>query len=250
MLPNAFHSRARAAVAPPGSVAMRPATADFIDAVTRGSSDVAVVDPMLAERDRDIPGSLSRAHLGTVLYIVLTPEYAQASIELIRELGIGEIVTYDYNDDPSTFADILRRQSRASRGQLLVDALAPQLEKLPRALRHRINHVSEYAHRVDSVERLARVCGITRGTLAKHFRNAGVRSARGFVAALTLLRNYDVLVDRSLPLLDVARAVGLSSERALQRQCVSVSGLSISAIREPLPIERFVDCISSVLTAR
>jgi AraC-like DNA-binding protein len=248
MLRKPFHNRARAAVAPPGSVAIRSATVDFIDAVTRGSSDVAVVDPMLAERDREIPGSLSRAHLGTVLYILLTPEYAQASIGLIQELGTGEIVTYGYNDDPTTFADILRRQSRASRGQLLVAALSPQLKTLPTALYRRINHVSEQAHRIDSVDALARVCGTTRSTLSRQFRNAGIASPWGFVSALTLLRNYDALIDDSLTLLDVARAVGLSSERALQRQCMAVSGLSVAAIREPLPIERFVEHLTQVLT--
>ena len=248
MLRRPFHNRARAAVTPPGSVTIRSATADFIDAVTRGSSDVAVVDPVLAERDHGIPGSLSRAHLGTVLYILLTPEYAQASIDLIRELGIGEIVTYGYNDDPTTFADILRRQSRASRGQLLVTALSQRLKTLPPALYSCINHVSDEGHRIDSVERLARVCGTTRWALSRQFRNAGIASPSGFVTALTLLRNYDVLADRSLTLLDIARAVGLSSERALRRQCIAVSGLSVAAIREPLPIERFVERVVDVLT--
>jgi AraC-like DNA-binding protein len=250
MLRRPFHGRARAAVAPPGSVTIRSAAVDFVDAVTRGSSDVAVVDPILAERDRAIPGSLSRAHLGTVLYILLTPDYAQASIDLIRELGIGEIVTFGYNDDPTTFADILRRQSRASRGQLLVTALAPQLKALPPALRNRISRVSEDGHRIASVEQLASVCDITRWALARHFRTAGIASPSGFVAALTLLRNYDVLSDRSLTLLNVARAVGLSSERALRRQCLAVSGLPVATIREPLPIERFVESVVNVLTAR
>jgi len=251
MLRKPFHNRTRAAVTPPGSLTIRSAAVDFIDAVTRGSSDVAVVDPMLAERDRAIPGSLSRAHLGTVLYILLTPEYAQASIDLIRELGIGEIVTYGYNDDPTTFADILRRQCGASRSQLLVTALSQQLTQLSPALYSRINHVSEQGHRINSVEQLARVCGITRWALSRQFKNAGIASQSGFVAALTLLRNYDVLTDRSLNLLDIARAVGLNSERALRRQCVAVSGLSIAEIREPpLPIERFVECIAGVLTTR
>jgi len=250
MLRRPFHDRARAAVMPPGSVTIRSGTADFIDAVTRGSSDVAVVDPMLAERDRSIPGSLSRAHLGTVLYILLTPEYAQASIDLIRELGIGEIVTYGYNDDPTTFADILRRQSRATRAHLLTTALSQRLKIVPSALYSCIDHVSEDGHRIDSVERLARVCGVTRWALSRQFRNAGIASPSGFVAALTLLRNYDILTDRSLTLLDVARAVGLSSERALRRQCIAVSGLAVTAIREPLPIERFVECIVDTLTAR
>src|SRR5665213_501160 len=102
MLRAPFHVRARSAVAPPGSVAIRSGTVDFIDAVMRGSSDVALVDPMLVARDRGIVDSLSRAHLGTVLYIRLTPEYAQASVGVVRELGEGEIGTCGYSDEPTT----------------------------------------------------------------------------------------------------------------------------------------------------
>ncbi|HXF23434.1 MAG TPA: hypothetical protein VN602_02880, partial [Gemmatimonadaceae bacterium] len=144
----------------------------------------------------------------------------------------------------------LRRQSRATRAHLLTTALSQRLKIVPSALYSCIDHVSEDGHRIDSVERLARVCGVTRWALSRQFRNAGIASPSGFVAALTLLRNYDILTDRSLTLLDVARAVGLSSERALRRQCIAVSGLAVTAIREPLPIERFVECIVDTLTAR
>ncbi|HEY5086122.1 MAG TPA: hypothetical protein VII66_02075 [Gemmatimonadaceae bacterium] len=218
--------------------------------MTRGSSDVALVDPTLAEADPGIPDSLSRAHLGTVLYIRLSPEYAQASVKLLRELGSGEIVTYGYNDDPATFADILRRQSRANRGQLLLRALAPQIAALPAGIRRGVSQISDQGHRIDSVDRLASFCAITRGPLLRHFRNAGITSPWGFVTALTLLRSYDVLIDKSLTLLDVARAVGLRSERSLQRQCVAVSGLSLQTIQAPVSIEYLAECVAGVLTAK
>ena len=250
MLRAPFHIRARLAIAPPGSVSIRSATVDFIDAVTRGSSDVALVDPMLASRDCRIPGSLLRAHLGTVLYIRLTPEYAQASVGLIRELGSGEIVTYGYNDDPTTLAGILKRQSRASRGLQLLDALAPQIATMPPGLRRGIGYISEQGHRIDSVERLATFCGVTRGTLFRHFKTAGIVSASGFVIGLTFLRNYDALIDDSLSMLGVARAVGLSSVRSLRQQAIAVTGLSIQEIRTPVSIEVLTARIASVLTAK
>ena len=250
MIRRPFHLRARAAVAPAGSVAIRSGAVDFIDAVARGSSDVAVVDPTLAGHDQIVSHSLARAHLGTVLYIRLTPEYAQASVRLIRELGSSEIVTYGYNDDPTTFADMLRRQSRAHRGQLLLRALAPQIAGLPVELRCGVNRVSDQGHRIDSVDRLASVCGVARRTLSRHFKIAGITSAWQFVAALTLLRNYDVLIDESLTLLDVARAVGLSSERSLRRQCAAVCGLSLRTIRTPVSVECLAEHMASVLTTR
>ncbi len=250
MLRAPFHVRARSAVAPPGSVAIRSGTVDFIDAVMRGSSDVALVDPMLVARDRGIIDSLSRAHLGTVLYIRLTPEYAQASVGLIRELGEGEIVTYGYNDDPTTFAGILLRQSRANRGQLLLRVLAPQIASMPPELRRGIGYVSEQGLRIDSVDRLAILCGVPRRALFRNFKDAGILSASGFVTGLIFLRSYDALVDGSLAMIDIARSVGLSSERSLQRRTLAVTGLPLREIRAPISIEHLAECIAGVLTAK
>lgn len=250
MLRPSFQARARLAIAPAGTVTLRSGTADFIEAVMRGASDVAVIDPTLAGRDRRVPDSLSRAHLGAVLYIRLTPEYAQASIGLIRELGSGEIVTYGYNDDPRTFAEILRRQSRTTRCQLLVRALAPQIDALPGELRRGIESMGDHGHRIDSVDRLATLCGVTRSTLFRHFRNAGIRSTSGFVAGLRFLRNYDSLVDTSLTVLDVARTVGLNSERSLQQRSIALTGLSLREIQAPVPIENLAQSIAQRLTAK
>lgn len=250
MLRKPFHVRARSAVAPPGFMAIRSGPIDFIDAVTRGSSDVALVDPTLAERDPGIPESLVRAHLGTVLYIQLTPEYAQAAVGMIREIGSGEIVTYGYNDDPATLAEVLRRQSRANRSQHLLRALAPQIAALPPELRAGIDRMADYGDRIDSVDCLASLCGITRGTLWRQFRNVGITSPWGFVSGLTMLRNYDVLVDRRLKIIDIAHAVGLNSERALQRRCVAISGLAFNVIRTSLSIEDLAGRIANVLTTK
>ncbi len=249
MLRRPFHTRTRSAVVPPDYLALRSASTDFIDSVIRGASDVAVVDPTLAERDRGVPASLSRAHLGTVLYIQLTPDYARAAIGMIREIGSGELVTYGYNDDPMTFAGILRRQSRANRGRHLLRALAPQLALLPPDLRDGIDKLSEYGDRIDSVDRLASVCGIARGTLWRHFRRAGITSTWGFVAGLMMLRSYDTLIDTNLRAINVAHAVGLGSERALQNRCLGISGLTLRAIQKPVPIDEFARCIAHVLTS-
>jgi hypothetical protein len=216
----------------------------------RGSSDVALVDPTLAERNREISESLSRAHLGTVLYIQLTPEYAQAAVGMIREVGSGEIVTYGYNDDPTTFARILRRHSRTNRGQLLLRALAPQIANLPPEVRAGVQSMSEYGDRIDSVDSLATVCGVTRSTLWRHLRSAGIASAWGFVTGITMLRNYDALIDTNNGPVAIARAVGVSSARALQHRCTVVVGLNLNEIRKPISIEELADRIAAVLTTQ
>ena len=250
MLRAPFDARAQSAVAPPGSVTIRARALDFLDSLARGSSDVALVDPMLVERNRSISDSLARAHMGTVLYIELTPEYAQASVDLIRELGSGEIVTYGYNDDPATFASILRRQSRANRGQLLLRALAPQIALMPSDLRRGIRNISSHGHRIDSVDRLATLCGVGRNTLFSNFRIAGIKSVSGFITALIFLRNYDLLVDSSLTMIDVARATGFGSERSLRHQLIAIAGLSLQEIREPVSAESLTERIASILTAK
>lgn len=248
MLRGPFQARALSAVTPRGSLIVKMHANDFVDAIARGVSDVAVLDPLLASGEAAIPVSLSKAHLGTLLYIELTPEYAQASIELIRELGSGEIVTFGYNDDPATFGDLLRRQSRASRGQLLIGALKRNIAKMSTEVRRGIAQLGEQGHRIDSAERLAALCGVTRGTLFRNFRTAGIVSASGLVTGLTFLRNYDLLIDHNFTMRDVARAVGLSSERALREGLSRLANISLNELRAPMSIEEFNRRIADTLT--
>jgi hypothetical protein len=247
MLRGSFYRRARAAVAPPGSVTIKRHSRDFIDAVTGGLSDVALVDPTLAARDSRVPESLSRAHIGTVLYIRLTPEYAQASVSLLRELGSGEIVTYGYNDDPATLAEVLQRQSRMHRAQMLLRALAGPIATLPPAIRRGIDHVSEQGDRINSVDRLVRACGVTRMTLSRSFRSAGMAPPRSLLAALAILRSYDTLIDNNVSHLDVALAVGVKSERQLQHRCLTLTGLTLDEIRAPISTEDLVKHMAAAL---
>ena len=248
MLREPFHVRARSAVAPAGQIAIRSGVVEFIEAIVRGASDVAVVDPTLTGPNSAVSDSLVSAHLGTVLYITLTPEYAQAAVRMIRALGAGDIVTYGYTDDPTTFAEILRKQSRASRHEYLLRALEPQISRLPPEFQLGIQAIAEQGDRINSVDNLASLCGVTRCTVWRRLRNAGITSAWGFVAGLSLIRNYDSLIWKDHPIMEIARAVGLGSVRALQRRCVAVSGLSLGAIRAPISIEQLAEHIAITLT--
>lgn len=249
MLREPFHLRARSAVAPPGRIAIRSGVIEFIDAIIRGASDVAVVDPTLAGPNTAVSASLASAHLGTVLYISLTPEYAQAAVKMIRALGAGEIVTYGYTDDPTTFAGILRKQSRASRHEYLLRALEPQISRLPAEFRSGLEAITEQGDRINSVDNLASLCGVTRGTVWRRLRNAGISSAWGFVAGLSLMRNYDSLTGKNLTIMEIAHSVGLGSPRALQRRCLVVSGLPLGAIRAPISIQDLAQSIAVTLTS-
>lgn len=249
MLGKQFYLRARFAVASIGSVALRAGTPDFIDAVVRGSADVAIVDPLLVARDLEVTAALVRAHLGTIIYMRLTPDYAQAALTLLRDLGSGEIVAYEYNDDPRAFSAAIVRQSRAFRGRLLLRGLESRLPTLPPIVHRAVSRVNERGDRIDSINRLAAVCGVSRRTVLRDFQHAGISSAGGFVAGLTLLRNYDTLVDRGVSPVRVARSIGLSSERALRKRCLDVSGSTLDEIRAPMPIEDFAGRIAGVITA-
>lgn len=240
--------RARAAVAPPGQIAIRSGVVEFIDAIVGGSSDVAVVDPTLAGRNRSVADSLVSAHLGTVLYITLTPEYAQAAVKMIRELGSGDIVTYGYTDDPTTFAGKLRNQSRANRHEYLLRALEPQISRLPPEFRSGIQAIAEQGDRIDSVDSLSSLCGVTRSTLWRNLRNVGIVSTWGFVAGLSLMRDYDSLVAEGRTMKDIAHMVGLGSIRALRRRCLVASGLSLREIRAPISIQELARSIAVTLT--
>ncbi len=248
MLEPDFANRVRPAVEPPGILTSRADTSSFIDAVKRGWADVAIVDPTLAQSSAAVPTVLCEAHLGTVLYIRLTQEYAVSLVAFVRRVE-AVVVIFGHNDDPRAFASLLLRSSRTARGKLLLTLLGPCLEELPKSIRDGINDLNERCRRADSVATLACYCGVPRSTLTRRLRMVGIRSAIDLIAALNLVRNFDVLADSRLSLQSSARTLGLASARRLTRRCVGLAGMTPCEIRENPSLESFTTRIVDSLTS-
>jgi AraC-like DNA-binding protein len=238
MVPPASEMRVHAAICPPGILSVRLVPEQFVDSVERGWPDVAVVDPVLTRGIGRIPAVLRATHTPAVLYVPLTPEHAQAAVEFLRLLPVP-VITFGYADDARALAAALLRSGRATRGGLLLDRLAPALARLPQHIARGITQANESHRRVPTTAELAAYCGVHRATLAQAFAQARLWPASRLVAALGLVQEYDALGSATVPLLGVARRLGLNSTRALASRCETISGFSPATIRRGLPFESF-----------
>ena len=241
--------RVRSAVLPPASLAARDHTSELVDALRRGWPDVALLDPTLVNEPGTLVWPLRKAHVGTVLYVYLTREYLVAAIRLGEHLAV-QIMTYGYNDDPSSLRCVLDCRSRAARGAVLLHALAARLSELPPTSQAGIRAANEREADLWSVRQITSYCSVSRHALAIQLHRVGIRSIHSLVTALQLVRNYEVLADKSVSLSMAARLVGVSSARVLDQQCRAVSGTRIAVIRNGLSLECFCDAIVKALLAR
>jgi hypothetical protein len=247
MLTPRLLQRVRAAVRPPASLSVRACTAELIDAVRRGWPDVALLDPTLVSEPGALVWPLREAHVGTVLYVYLTREYLAATIQLGQYLDV-QVMTFGYNDDPSSLICALNCRGRSARGEILFGALAVHLAELPPFTRAGFHAANQREAELYSVRQLTSYCRVTRRVLALQLYQAGLRSVHSLLTALQLVRRYEVVSDKSIPLSTVALLVGVSSARTLERQCRSVSGRRIADIRGGLSLECFCDAIANQLS--
>lgn len=247
MLPPVSRARVQSAIRPPGILSVRLVPDQFVDAVERGWPDVAVLDPTLARGLGHIPAALRAARTPALLYVCVTPEHACAAMDFLRHLPLP-VITVGYGDDIRALAEALRRTGRAYRGVALLEQLAPALERLPAHVVRGIDHANQSHSRLTTPRDLALYCGVHRRTLARIFTNARLWSVGRFVAALSLVRAYDVLSDASVPALSASRHLGLNLTRTLSARCQAASGLTLRQIRRGVPFGEFCTACAARLS--
>ena len=246
MLTPRLLQRVRSAVLPPASLATRDHTSELVDALRRGWPDVALLDPTLVDEPGRLVWPLRDAHVGTVLYVYLTREYLAAAIRLGEYLAV-QVMTFGYNDDPSSLRCALDCRGRSARGEVLLRALEARLSGLPPTAHAGIHAANQREADLWSVRQLTSYCSMSRHALAIQLHRVGIRSIHSLVTALQLVRRYEVISDNGVSLSTAARLVGVSSARVLERQCRSVSGRGVADIRHGLPLERFCESMAYTL---
>jgi AraC-like DNA-binding protein len=248
MLTPILHDRARCALLPADTLLARASAREFVGTVHRGWADVAIIEPTLVSGDALVPVSLGHAHLGAVLYILLTPAHATAAIEFHRKLDV-DIAIFGCNDDPASLAIVLARRSRRQKGSILLELLKPQISRLPKIVQDGINALNERCTTINSVSTLSSYVGIARSTLARLLREAGICTPANLVVGLNLVRNFDILADPTISQRSAAALMGIGSIRSMNRHCVALVGLTPKQIRRGLQLETFAERVATALTA-
>lgn len=247
MLTPQLLQRVRSVVRPPATLSARERTAELVDALRRGWPDVALLDPTLVSEPGRLVWPLRDAHVGTVLYVYLTREYLAAAIQLGEYFDV-QVMTFGYNDDPSSLRCALDCRGRSARGEVLLRALEASLSELPPVTQAGIRAANQREADLYSVRQLTSYCHVSRYALAMQLHQAGLRSIHSLVTALQLVRRYEVISDNSVSLGTAALLVGVSSARVLERQCRSVSGTRVADVRRGLSLQHFCDRVADHLT--
>lgn len=237
-----------AAVRPPGTVSVQLVPEQFVDVVQRGWPDIAVLDPLLSHGVGSIPMALRATRTPALLYVCLTPEHARAAIDFLRSMPLP-VLTFGYGDDAHALTEALVRSGRATRGATLLEHLAPALERLPKHVSDGIVAANRSHSRVTTAAELASYCGVHPATLARLLAHAALAPASRLLAALGLAQAYDALSNADVPLVIVARRLGVGSVRSLARRCRTASGFTLTELRGGVSLVQFCTACAERLVA-
>lgn len=243
--------RVRSAVVPPGCLLTARDARDLQSRAARTWGDVAVLEPGVDPRAGSVVVGRWSAWVPLVLYVPLVVRELHDAIALARAVD-ASVVIAGYDDDPVQ----LRADLEAVRGSPFGRALAARLEErlrpLPARMRSAVAALCVSATSQDTAARLAAVAGVDPSTLARHFAQAGLCRPHHLLIAARIARAFPALVDPHVSAAQVARAVGLTSAAALDRQLRTLVGQSVRELRsQPADADQFIErLVGSVCPAR
>lgn len=233
--------RVRTAVIPPGCLLTARDVRDLQVRAAHTLGDVAVLEPGIDPRtEAVVTGQWSR-WVPLVLYAPLVVREMHAAIALARAVD-GSVVIAGYDDDPVRFRTGLESVRGSPFGRVLAERLAEQLLRLPNRMRGAVTAVCVSATAQESVARLAAAGGVDQSTLARQFAKAGLCKPLRLVTATRMVRAYPLLVDPHISGAQVARAVGVASAAALDRQLRTLVGARLRELRaEVIDADQFIE---------
>ena len=209
---------------------------DEVEACCRfNGRPVLFLDPFAAEglheRVAQFTGATPAAVV--VLYTRSDPGSFQASLPFVRA-GITDVVLAGVNDSPMRLARLLQELETRQPMSPLFTALRPQLERLPCAVADAVALLFRQPARLRSVDDLAHHSGVSRRTLFRSLKGAGITSARLLVAASRVSAAHQLLRDPKRTVAETASLLGYSSPDQLREHFVALTGHAPAVARERL----------------
>jgi AraC-like DNA-binding protein len=210
--------------------------------------DLAVLDPMANGKDRSdaILAVLEEfPSVPVVLYTQLSPEMLQATVALARA-GVRHVVLFRFDDSHQRFLELLESQPGSAMVQMLLRELATPLLVLGAGLKHGIERMFGAPGHFGVVPDLARSAKVSKRTIYRSFKTAGLASPRKFLHAARLLRAYAYMLEPGNTLEIAGNKLGYEpiSFRRIVRQFFNTTPNSIKRSVAP---EEFVQTLAKAL---
>jgi AraC-like DNA-binding protein len=194
--------------------------------VRRVDIDVLVLDPESDGALRVDPATVGTrcGQIPLLLYVEPTPQGMRAALPYIAACRGCSLLFRGLDDSPGPLQDALERAMSICIDARLCSALEPHLTQLPASAAEAVRTALRYPDGFATADSMAASAGVTRRTLDRWLRRAGLAPAGAILRVARVARGVKVLGIAGATVADAARAAGLNSTLAWRRHFSSVFG--------------------------
>jgi AraC-like DNA-binding protein len=201
----------------------KPVSAVVLDPAADGVMNINAVQSLLQKYPS----------LPVVAYVVLNQASFTAVTQLSRQ-GLETVVLHRFEDAPERFRATLEKVRTNPLAAQALNALRPQLARLPVKLARAVDDMFELPHRYLRANDLALSAEMSSVRLYRNLELAGLGSPKRLLVAAKLLRGYGYLKDPGYSIGDVAKKLGYRNPRIFAEHSIEVFGLRPSRVRTHL----------------
>jgi AraC-like DNA-binding protein len=151
-------------------------------------------DPRVAGRVKELTAILARYDwIPCVIYTTLTASGVSPLPQLLHGGGMSGLLLAGIDDGTTAIRDLILRLTADAVANLLLDALARPIERLPAPLVRAIRQLFAAPHRFPSVEDLACAANMSRRHVHRLVTDAGLTSPTQLLVTARVLRAYQML---------------------------------------------------------
>lgn len=200
-----------------------PVKAVVLDPAADGVMNINAVATLLAKYPS----------LPVVAYVMLNQASFNAVAQLSRQ-GLENVVLHRLEDAPERFRATLERATTNPLASQALNALRPQINRLPVKLAQAVDEMFTSPHRYVRASDLALTAQMSSVRLYRNFGVAGLGSPKKLLIAAKLLRGYGYLKDPGYSIAEVSRKLGYRNPRIFGEHCKDVFGLRPTRVRTHL----------------
>jgi AraC-like DNA-binding protein len=215
-----------------------PVKAVVLDPAADGVMNIEAVSSLLAKYPS----------LPFVAYVVLNQASFNAVAQLSKQ-GLENVVLHRLEDAPERFRATLERATTNPLAALALNALRPQINRLPVRLAQAVEEMFTSPHRYIRASDLALTSQMSTVRLYRNFSVAELGSPKKLLIAAKLLRGYGYLKDPGYSIAEVSKKLGYRNPRIFGEHCKEVFGLRPTRVRTHLGPDAVIERLVAWLRA-
>jgi AraC-like DNA-binding protein len=174
-----------------------------------------------------------------IAYVPLTAVAFRAVAQL-SQLGLEHVILYSHDDSAERMMAVIDKVRSSPLTEKFIEALRPQLEKLPLAIANAVREMFAEPHRYPSAQDIAVSANVSIVRLYRSFQGADLAPPRKMVVAARMLRGYVHLSDPGQSIRGVSTKLAYRNARIFAEHTNEVFGFNPSRVRAYLSEDQVV----------